>query len=275
MGTFGGSRSGNLEISAMYHFNDVTLLITHYNRSRSLERLLVAFSNLGCAFAEIVVSDDGSRPVHLDYIRGLADRFPMRIITSPVNGGLGNNLNKGQRAVKTRYTLYIQEDFVPTAGAPLILQQGLALLMEHERFDMVRFYAYNRYPYLAPVKQGFSEMLFSPWYRGLGKFAYYSDHPHLRRSDFLDKFGPYAEGMSGDKTEFLMMMSFLRKRGKALFFENHKAVFDQVNSADEPSTMKRDFLRNSENPLVATVRTGYRYVNYYFGYFFGKSLRLR
>lgn len=259
----------------MYHFNDVTLLITHYNRSKSLERLLASFSELGCSFDEIVVSDDSSTPHHLSRIRSLADTFPMRIITSPVNGGLGNNLNKGQKAVNTRYTLYVQEDFVPTADAPLKLQQGLELLMENERFDMVRFYAYNRYPYLIPLEYGFSEMLFSPWYRGLGKFAYYSDHPHLRKSEFLDKFGCYAEGVSGDKTEFLMMMSFLRKGGKALFFEDHKAVFDQVNSTDEPSTMKRNFLRNSENPFIVATRTLYRYVNYYVGYCFGKSLRLR
>ncbi|MGK6353290.1 glycosyltransferase family 2 protein [Parapedobacter sp. DT-150] len=258
----------------MYQFNDVTLLITHHNRSRSLERLLAKFNELGCAFAEIVVSDDSSKSDHLDYITGLAAKYPVRIITSPVNGGLGNNLNKGQKVVNTRYTLYVQEDFVPTADAPRNLQQGLELLKENERFDMVRFYAYNRYPYLVPLKHGFSEMLFSPWSPGLGKFAYYSDHPHLRKSDFLEKFGPYAEGISGDQTEFRMMMSFLRKGGKALFFEDHKAVFDQVNSAAEPSTMKRDFLRNSENPFVVAARTLYRYINFYFGYFFGKSLRL-
>lgn len=259
----------------MYYFNDVTLLITHYNRSKSLERLLAKFTELGCAFAEIVVSDDSSSPDHLNHIMGLAEKYPMRIIISPVNGGLGNNLNKGQKAVNTPYTLYVQEDFVPTVDAGRRLQHGLELLKKNERFDMVRFYAYNRYPYLTPLEHGFSEMRFSPWYPGLGKFAYYSDHPHLRKSDFLDKFGSYAEGVSGDKTEFLMMMAFLRKGGKALFFENHKAVFDQVNSAAEPSTMKRDFLRNSENPFVAAVRTLYRYINFYFGYFFGKSLRLR
>jgi glycosyltransferase involved in cell wall biosynthesis len=51
-----------------YFFKDVTLLVTHYNRSQSLEQLLNSFVQLDCRFEDIVVSDDGSRPEHIDYL---------------------------------------------------------------------------------------------------------------------------------------------------------------------------------------------------------------
>lgn len=252
-------------------FEEVTLMITHYNRSKSLERLLGEIKAAGCSFSAIVVADDCSAAEHLEYIKGLHQDYDFELVSGPVNKGLGNNLNKGQDAVKTPYTLYIQEDFTPLEGFRAHLENGLSLLKERADFDMVRFYAYNKYPYLKPYQFGFSEMLFKWWYPGLDKFAYYSDHPHLRRSTFFQKFGRYLEGVSGDKTEFSMMMSFLRNGGKAFFYEQHKSILDQVNSADEPSTMTRNRWRNSENFFVRQIRTVYRYVNCYTGLWFGKS----
>ncbi len=94
-------------------YKDVTLLITHYNRSSSLERLFRSFRDMGVWFEDVVVSDDKSREEHLERIRALQKEFDFRLITTPENRGLGHNINKGQDAVKTPYTLYIQEDFVP------------------------------------------------------------------------------------------------------------------------------------------------------------------
>ncbi|HVZ24538.1 MAG TPA: glycosyltransferase, partial [Sediminibacterium sp.] len=96
-------------------FQQVTLLVTHYNRSSSLERLLHAFTAIGCRFGDIVVSDDGSRDEHLQKIKQLQQHLGFRLITTAVNKGLGNNINKGQDAVSTPYTLYVQEDFEPAA----------------------------------------------------------------------------------------------------------------------------------------------------------------
>src|SRR5215203_1416086 len=92
-------------------FENITLLITHYNRSASLERLLKAFKNLNCNFEEIIISDDASKTEHLQVLKQLQGEYNYRLITSPVNRGLANNLNKGQDAAKTKYTLYVQEDF--------------------------------------------------------------------------------------------------------------------------------------------------------------------
>src|SRR3954470_21752118 len=94
-----------------YSFTGVTLLITHYNRSRSLERLLDAFRDLNCTFEATVVSDDASKPEHLDKVRAMQATYDFHLVTTPENKGHGHSINKGQDAVTTPYTLYVQEDF--------------------------------------------------------------------------------------------------------------------------------------------------------------------
>ncbi len=243
-------------------FHSITLLVTHYNRSQSLERLLKAFRSQHITFGDVVVSDDGSKPEHLEHLKMLNDQYHFKLITTPKNAGLGNNINKGQDAVKTPYTLYVQEDFDPFPGYKLHLSNALRIMNDRPDVDLIRFYAYFKYPYLKPYKYGFSEMDFKIWYPGYRKFHIYSDHPHLRRSSFFQKFGRYPEGIKGDKTEFTMAMSFLKNKGKAMIHENIKGIFDQINSSDEPSTMKRSDLRQSNNFLVSIARAVYRNVKH-------------
>jgi len=252
----------------MYHFEGVTLLVTHYNRSNSLERLLQSFKALECRFDDIVVSDDGSRKEHLDYIQDLQQRYTFRLITTPKNKGLGNNINKGQDAVTTPYTLYVQEDFVPQEKFPASFRHALSYIKEDSSIDIVRFYAYFKFPYLKPFKEGFSEMVFKLWYPGYKKFYYYSDHPHLRRTNFFNKFGRYPEGLKVEATEYKMMMSFLKNKGKALFYEQYTELFDQRNSSEEPSTVKRNFWRESNNVLITLARHTYRYLRFNYDFLF-------
>lgn len=242
-----------------YFFKDVTLLITHYNRSNSLERLLLAFRKLDISFEAIVVSDDGSKPEHLEKLKSYEQTYGITLVTTPQNKGLGNNINKGQDAVKTPYTLYVQEDFDPFPIFATKFANALELFRKDESLDIIRFYAYFKYPYLKPIAHGFSEMYFNILYPGYKKFYQYSDHPHLRRTTFLQKFGRYTEGVKGDVTEYNMMMSFLQHKGKGLFYEDFKGLFDQINTSDEPSTMKRNFWRESNNPAVWFARQLYRH----------------
>jgi glycosyltransferase involved in cell wall biosynthesis len=254
-------------------FNTITLLITHYNRSQSLQRLLDTFNEQQIVFGDIVVSDDGSKPQHLEKLKELQNTYPFRLITTPVNKGLGNNINKGQDAVQTPYTLYVQEDFDPFPGYALHLKDALSIMDERADVDMVRFYAYFKYPYLQPYRNGFSEMKFSIWKPGHSKFHCYSDHPHLRRSTFFKKFGRYPEGIKGDKTEFSMAISFLKNKGIGMFYEDFKGLFDQLNSSDEPSTMKRSDLRQSDNFMVAFVRSVYRTVKHNYDFITSPKLK--
>jgi glycosyltransferase involved in cell wall biosynthesis len=243
-------------------FTDVTLLVTHYNRSHSLKRLLTAFQQLGCTFGDIVVSDDGSRPEHRSVLNELQQQYGLTLVTTPENRGLGNNINKGQDAVKTPYTLYVQEDFVPKPAFVSRLQQSLGFMEKDQGLDYIRYYAYLPYPYMKPYADGFSETEFSGWKPDYYKIYAYSDHPHLRRSTFLTKFGRYVEGMKVDKTEYRMCVSFLQNKGRALFFNDFKSLFDQCNDAAEPSTVQRSQWMLSNNPFITVLRNTYRQVKY-------------
>ncbi len=253
-------------MNGSFSFPGVTLLITHYNRSSSLERLLSTFQKLNCHFEDIVVSDDGSKPEQVEKVKALHSTYTFRLIEAPKNSGLGNNINKGQDAITTPYTLYIQEDFVPLATFPKKLQDALQFMNERKDLDMARFYAYFKYPYLTPIGKGFSEMRFSIWYPGYKKFYLYSDHPHLRRSNFLKKFGRYREGVNVEKSEYSLMMSFIKNKGKAIFFDEYKSLLDQVNSSTEPSTFKRNYWRESNNPFVTMARHLFRHLKFNYNY---------
>jgi len=241
----------------VHRFDDVTLLITHYNRSRSLGRLLAAFRRLDCRFGDIVVSDDGSRPEHLAQVQALQEEYGFRLVTTQVNKGLGNNINKGQDAVTTPYTLYVQEDFEPSGIFPGHFADALQFMEESRDLDIVRLYAYFPYPAMKPRGKGFSGMIYRWWNMNHIKVYMYSDHPHLRRSSFFEKFGRYREGIPPDATEYSMAVAFLQHKGKGLFYNDFTTLFYQKNEADEPSTIGRADWRQSRNPLVLLLREVY------------------
>jgi glycosyltransferase involved in cell wall biosynthesis len=243
-------------------FNDVTLLITHYNRSSSLERLLKGFQSLGMAFAEIIVSDDCSKEPHISHLRSMTAELNFTLITAPVNKGLANNLNKGQMAVKTPFVLYVQEDFIPMDIFPAHFADAMEIIKDEAELDIIRFYAYGPYPYLQPFKKGFSRMIYKPWFLDKNKIYNYSDHPHLRRITFFDRFGKYTEGIKSDKTEYEMCLSFIQNKGQGLFYDEFDTLFKQENSLAEPSTVTRSNWRQSDNPFLASVRLLYRQIKY-------------
>lgn len=252
-------------MAEMTHFKDVTLLITHYNRCKSLERLLKAFKDLNCSFDDIVVSDDASGEEHLTYIKSLHGTYNFRLITTPVNGGLGNNINKGQDAVETPYTLYIQEDFIPKKDFPLHFIDAFNIMEENEKWDLISLYAYSPYPYMIPYKLGFSEKIFKGGLRYMQnlKFFLYSDHPHLRRSTFLQKFGRYAEGVNVDVAEMDMSLSFIKNKGKSLFYNDHYSLLTQDNPEDEPSTATfRKSLKNDGTLPIIVAKWVYSKIKF-------------
>jgi len=241
----------------LYQFPEITLLITHYNRSKSLERLLSSFQQLGCRFGDIVVSDDCSKTEHQEQLKKLETEYKFRLISTPENKGLSNNINKGQDAVTTKYTLYVQEDFEPADILPAHLIDALQFMNEDKGLDLVRFYAYFPYPKLKPFAKGYSQMIYSFWNLNHIKFYVYSDHPHLRRSSFFEKFERYQEGIKSDLAEYKMAVSFIQKDGKGLFYDDFTKLFFQKNSSAEPSTIPRKQWRQRSNIFVRVLRTVY------------------
>lgn len=248
----------------MNSFPTVSILVTHYNRSRSLEALLKSFEEIECKFAQIVVSDDGSQYEHLNYLKKLQSRYSFHLVTTPSNKGLGNNINKGQDVIDTPYTLYVQEDFVPTSFFPEKLHTAISFMDEDPGLDIVRFYSYLEYPYMTPFKNGFSYMNFNVYGIKYSKLFYYSDHPHLRRTSFFDKFGRYQEGLKVEQTEYKMCVSFIQNNGKGLFYNDYQRLFIQKNSTEEPSTVRRNAWRRGNNYFVSKVRNVYRQIKYNF-----------
>jgi len=254
-------------------FSNVSLLITHYNRSSSLERLLLRFRELDFNFHAIVVSDDGSKKEHLQRLIEIQSIYNFTLVTTPENKGLGNNINKGQDQITSTYTLYVQEDFIPKDLFKTEFAASLEMMEAEKQFDMVRYYAYFKYPFLKPYKGNFSEMIFSvsPWYIGYRKFYNYSDHPHLRRSNFYEKFGRYLENIPVERTEYRMMMSFIKNKGKSLFYNDINGLFSQENSSAEPSTVQRNYWRNAKNPLIVVLKHSYRYLKFHLDYYLQKK----
>jgi glycosyltransferase involved in cell wall biosynthesis len=219
----------------MPNAQDVTLLITHYNRPASLERLLEALRALDCQFAEVIVSDDGSNAESQARLDQLRETHGFTLLRTERNRGLGNNINKGQDAVKTPLVLYVQEDFSPTELFPKRLASAVAMMNERPDLDVVRLFYLVKYPRLEPYRDSFSTMRFDWSSPTSKKFFVYSDTPHLRRKTFFQRFGRYAEGIPAIKTEKAMVMSFLQAGGKAVIV-NESDAFHHENSSSEPST---------------------------------------
>lgn len=252
-----------MEHTTAFYFEEITLLITHYNRSNSLKRLLDTLHNQAITFREIVVSDDGSDETHVNNILALKADYPIKLITTEQNRGLGHNINKGQDAVSTPFTLYIQEDFVPSPALGPVIHDGLAFLKEDPQWDIIRFHSLSwaRYPYLKAYKKGFSVMKFSllPWYTNKLKFFYYCDNPHLRRSTFSNKFGRFRENCTADQTEWSMALSFLKKKGKGLYYNSEACLFEHINDDEEPGQYrhKKNYSKLLYNSLTRSI---YEYI---------------
>jgi glycosyltransferase involved in cell wall biosynthesis len=240
-----------------FYYPEVALLITHYNRSASLERLLNAFKSLDCRFGQMVVSDDGSTRDHVTRLENLREVYGFTLLLSPKNAGLGRNINKGQDAVSCRYTLYVQEDFEPTSRFPAVLDDALSFMEKDPALDLARFYAYFNYPVTSAYGKGFSQIQFKWSNLNHIKFYCYSDHPHLRRSSFFQRFGRYREGVKGDTTEFSMALSFIHHGGKDIFYDDFSSLFLHSNTSSEPSTMARPSWKESDNWLIVLLRPVY------------------
>lgn len=255
-----------------YMFDNVSLLITNYNRSESLEKLLIAFHNIGCGFGETIVSDDGSKPHHIEKLNELKKKYGFELVTASKNMGLGNNINKGQDKVTKAYTVYIQEDFTPSKEFPEKFSEGLKTMEQDKTIDSVRFYSYLEYPYVKPYSDDFDLLDISPFGWDYRKIYAYSDHPHLRRSSFLDKFGRYPEGLKVEKTEYKMCISFFQNHGKGLIYKDFYNLLTQENSESEPSTVDRVNWRNKKNFFIDLTRYIFRQIKYNYDIHFMKSL---
>nr|WP_199082925.1 hypothetical protein [Pedobacter sp. ASV19] len=136
------------------------------------------------------------------------------------------------------------------------------IVQGEQRFDRL---LYIRLVNVRSYNQNFNEMIFESSFLKWNhlKFYMYSDHPHLRRSTFFNRFGKYDEGIKPDSTEFNMALSFIKNKGRGLLVKDIYGIFDQKNSADEPSTINRSSWREQDSFVVRSMRRlflVYRYI---------------
>lgn len=134
-----------------------------------------------------MVSDNGNSLEHLAEIKKLHNKYEFNLVRAKNNKILSNNTNKGPDEVVKSYTLYIQEDSVPSFVFNDHFTGALEIIETDENIDLISFYPYFKYPYLEYYNSKFSEMVFSNSLLKHDhlKFYVYNDQPHFRRSKFF------------------------------------------------------------------------------------------
>ncbi len=171
----------------------LSILITHYNRPKALAKCIEALRGFGFDVPfELVVSDDGSSAEVQETVKTLSIDT---LVTTNVNQGLANNINKGLKACNGTFLLYVQEDFIIDSNFHQVFNEGLVLL-KAKTLDMVRYRANYRFEkLLACSKHVYEIPKFSFKNFHINTFRY-SDHPFLTTLQFYETFGYYLEGTS-------------------------------------------------------------------------------
>ena len=187
----------------------LSILITHYNRPKSLKECLQAIQALKLEYPhEIVVSDDCSAFENIELIKKIEG---VRLILSDSNRGLAANLNHGIKACKGDYILYCQEDFLLKKTILDVLPECFKSL-DSGQVDMVRFRANYKFNKLIKISEHINKIpKFSLHNFHINTFRY-SDHPFITSPDFYKRFGYYLENSSGPygETEFAIRILKLK-----------------------------------------------------------------
>ena len=117
----------------------ISFVITTFNRPSLLQKCVESIYNLklNCNF-EIVVSDDCSAPDSIEFIRVIKG---IKLLESETNKGLAANINRGLKAAKGDYIVYLQDDWLlRNIFKDYILE--MCDLLDNDRLEMIRL-TYN------------------------------------------------------------------------------------------------------------------------------------
>jgi glycosyltransferase involved in cell wall biosynthesis len=172
----------------------LSILITHYRRPDSIVECLekIGALNLNIPF-EIVVCDDGSDIKTQNFLKTLDIDT---LLLSKENMGLASNLNKGLKACRGDYILYVQEDILIHENFVEVMEESFSLLKE-DTLDMIRYCANYRFKHLIPITQYINRIpKFSFQNFNINTFQY-SDNPFMTTPSFFKKYGYFLENTSG------------------------------------------------------------------------------
>lgn len=243
----------------------LTILITTYNRFSILENCLNAIQNISWPLPiEIVVSDDGSDSETQNKLKLLSINT---LLLSEENQGLPTNLNKGIRACKSDYILYIQEDFIINPDLINILKESFDLI-DSGKLDMIRYTANYRFNHLIPLNKNINLIPKFSWKNFHLNFFQYSDNPFLTTPSFFENYGCFLNNVSGDYGEMEYAIRIFKSQARigisSRYYFGHNKY---IPSVKEQSSNKKSkiLVRNKFNKQTKrTLRSLRLYIEWLF-----------
>ncbi|MEY4270935.1 MAG: hypothetical protein RLZZ58_2151, partial [Pseudomonadota bacterium] len=194
----------------------------------------------------IIISDDASDARNGAIIRALPHD---KLVLARRNSGLGANCNRGLAAATGDYVLQMQDDWI-TVGAPTYLQTAVSVLNGNDDIGLVTF---RPRPDLdAPARRTFEShaiQLIQPRLNAAGSIdavadGIYTDNPHLKRRNFHDIVGLYAEGIPMTHMELAMSRAVVHQPQIQVAFIEGYEVFRHIGAASSfnPGTRRHQQL---------------------------------
>lgn len=208
----------------------VSVVITAYKRLHHLQRTVDTL--LACCTypgLELILCDDGSPRDVQEQMRSLPfDVF----IFARENRGLGASVNRGLRAARGAYILYLQDDWVCTRRSDFV-QEGIEAIESVPRLGLVRLTGPNAaFEAFETMRTPSGLAVLLPLlgrpdsYQGI---YVYSQNPHLKTRDFHDRLGYFAEGLRGTQTEDEFCRRFLEQNQYRIgTIQCHEGLFAHI-----------------------------------------------
>jgi glycosyltransferase involved in cell wall biosynthesis len=159
---------------------------------------------------EIIVSDDGSDSKTQHFLKTLNIDT---LLLSEENKGLASNLNKGLKACRGNYILYVQEDFLVRENFVDVIEESLKLLKDGT-LDMIRYCANYRFKHLIPITKNINKIPRFSFQNFNNNTFQYSDNPFMTTPSFFTRFGYFLENTSGGYGETEYAIRVLNSNAK-------------------------------------------------------------
>lgn len=214
----------------------VSVLFLTYNRAQTLVATFESFVariDYPRERLEFILCDDASHEFHQAINRALD--FDVRLCAHR-NQGLGANTNKGIRAATGDFILQLQDDWL-FVGEPDFLNVTIRALIENPDIGMV---AFRERPNLEIAQtREVDGALFDILVPDLDEngevqqvgCGVYTDTPHVKRRNFHDIVGYYAEGIPMTRMELAMTRAVSARHDMMVAVKRGPEVFRHIGDA--------------------------------------------
>jgi glycosyltransferase involved in cell wall biosynthesis len=179
----------------------VSVVFVTYNRPYTLVAAyesFLALTDYPRDRLELIVADDGSDLDAQDFIRRM--EFDVHVLAAR-NRGLGANMNQGARAATGEMILVLQDDWL-CVGPSDYLRRCVSLLSAHPDIGIVLVRDWGEHAAQERrAAPGGEACILAPRDASGAPARVYTDNPHLKRRDFHEAVGWYAEGVAMTEME--------------------------------------------------------------------------